>query len=173
MLQPWTEKAHRTAWEGQEERGKSEKEADSVYFSREARFMQHSAHKVGEAATTINSTLQQAEQQRDHTINPLWEFSGYSIRVGTGPTQPFHRQTHTRNSGRALCPRLRPRGRPHLSDVSPLKSWRPGHEARPGQPFCLSFCCLQEGFSPNKSFRKFHAQGSEDPHNHLFHWLEF
>lgn len=137
--------------------------------------MQNSALKVGKATTRIKTTLNQAKQKRDHITNPPREFTGYSITIGPAPTEPFHHQTHAWNSSRALVPR--PQTTRHSSpprcNCSQIVETRPRGSAQP-EILCLFFCCFQEGFSPNKSFRKSHSEfrGSIQPPSPLVRALE-
>lgn len=95
--------------------------------------------------------------------------------MGTAPTQPFHPQIHTRNAHPALLPTADTtrRSSPPRCDSSQIVGTRPRGSAQPAI-LCLSCCGFQEGFSPNKSFGKFHSgfRGSIQPPSLLGRALE-
>lgn len=133
--------------------------------------MQNSALTLGKE--TINNRkiiLHQAKQQRDHTTNFLWvqwvQPYGRNWTHRAFPPPDSHVEFQPGPHAKALDHEAVLTSK--MCNSSPTVETRPRGSAQPGT-LCLSFCCFQEGFSPNKSFRKSHSGfgGSTQPP-----WLE-
>lgn len=108
--------------------------------------------KLGKAIITENHLQPDKTTMRPHNKSPLGSTGTASRRALDLPSLSNPRLT----CGIPIGPPrqgLRPRGRPRLQDTVET---RPRGSAQP-RILNLFFCCFQEGFSPNKSFRKFYS----------------